>query len=465
MCGFLCRRWVWLALVLVVAAAAVAAMLLHARYALRISDPEQARAYGQPIPVRTVFVQESQVDEIVGATGLTNPSDAATIMVGPSSQFSSVSPVSAIVIKEVLAYEGDYVRKGQVLFRLNSDAIAEVVNQRVIAVRAAEAALARVKEQVSYNQKLRELELTSAKAERKYRTDDLENRKKELDVIRKLYKEKGATFFDLVSATSTYLSAAFAQSETERHVERARDAIPVGLLKDKEDVLIGSNTLETARVDLNSAHRDLKRMDIVSPIDGVVTVHTLVPGETVGVNQTLTNVLKIDPIFVRVDYPQERIDEVAVGRKVDVVLDSHPKETFHGTVIRVAGQVNPQLRVLPVVVLLSNPSHRIKASVSGFVRIHVTKKVVTVPTAAVLQGGDKATVFRVESGRARVREIRTGGVVGDGEQEVLGGLSVGDEVVLFHNFYPHAGSLVQGLGYLQDNDPVDANWRRWARRE
>ena len=25
--------------------------------------------------------------------------------------------------------------------------------------------------------------------------------------------------------------------------------------------------------------------------------------------------------------------------------------------------------------------------------------------------------------------------------------------------------LVEGNGYLQDNDPVDVDWRKWARRE
>ena len=69
-----------------------------------------------------------------------------------------------------------------------------------------------------------------------------------------------------------------------------------------------------------------------------------VRGAVVEVNAALTQVLKLDPVHVRMDFPQERIDEVAVGQKAEVVLDSFPRETFTGTVARILPQVNPQLR-------------------------------------------------------------------------------------------------------------------------
>jgi Cu(I)/Ag(I) efflux system membrane fusion protein len=191
----------------------------------------------------------------------------------------------------------------------------------------------------------------------------------------------------------------------------------------------------------------------------------LVPDQVVPVNTPLAQVHRLDPIHVRMDFPQERLDELALGQKAQVVLDSFPDEVFEGKVIRIAPQVNPQLRVLGVVIEVPNPKERIKAGISGFVRLQVTKAVKTLPAAALLQHGGKSTVFCVRDGRASVREVRPGPVLDDGLVEARGGVAAGDEVVIFHNFYAHAGELDSREGYLQDGDLVDTDWRRWARRD
>jgi hypothetical protein len=127
-------------------------------------------------------------------------------------------------------------------------------------------------------------------------------------------------------------------------------------------------------------------------------------------------------------------------------------------------QVNTQLRVLPVMIELKNPEGRIKAGVSGFARIRKKKKTLKVPARAVLDHGSKTITFRVENGRARLREIRVGPQVDVGVLEVREGLAKGDQVVLFHNFYRNAGELTRNEGFLQDNDLVDTDWRRWLGR-
>jgi hypothetical protein len=97
--------------------------------------------------------------------------------------------------------------------------------------------------------------------------------------------------------------------------------------------------------------------------------------------------------------------------------------------------------------------------------MRVTSKVTTVPATALFEHGNKAMVFRIEDGRARAREVHTGPLVETGLRRVIDGLTMGDEVVIFHRFYRHAGSLTAHNSYLQDNDLVDADWKRWTRRE
>jgi multidrug efflux pump subunit AcrA (membrane-fusion protein) len=135
-------------------------------------------------------------------------------------------------------------------------------------------------------------------------------------------------------------------------------------------------------------------------------------------------------------------------------------------VLRSSAQVNPQLRVFPVIVELSNPKHRIRPGISGFARLRGRNQAKTVPSAAVIQHGGKAMVFRVEDGRARLREVQTGPAVDGGLVSVTGGLALGDQVVVYSgSFYRHWGEVTRLDAYLQDNDLVDVDWRKWARRD
>ena len=121
--------------------------------------------------------------------------------------------------------------------------------------------------------------------------------------------------------------------------------------------------------------------------------------------------------------------------------------------------------MLPVLVRLSNPKNRIKAGISGFARLRITKQALVVPAQAILQQGSKSIVFRVENGRARARTVQTGQVVENGVVEIQSGLVRGDEVVIyFSNIYKNTGNLTKRNCYLQDGDPVDVDWPKWTGR-
>lgn len=211
--------------------------------------------------------------------------------------------------------------------------------------------------------------------------------------------------------------------------------------------------LELAQLELEMARRDVQRCKITSPIEGFVDQVVANRGEQIDASQELTTVYTLNPVHMRIDVPQERIAEAKIGQQAEVVLDSFPQETFTGTLIALSPQVDSETRVLSAVLEIPNADYRIKAGISGFARFRSPREGVTVPSTAVIEMDRKAMTFVIEQGVARMREIRTGQPVETGVTEVLEGLQPGEEVVVF------------GQQYLEDGDPVDVNWRRWARRE
>jgi RND family efflux transporter MFP subunit len=441
-------------------------MFLRADHAKDLADPDRARREGRPIPVRTDRVREAEFEEVIGATAVTVPSATAVIRVGPSRDLNLSAPQSEIVVKEVRVREGERVTRGQALFEIDGEVYRALDKQREVALAKARAELERIKQAVAYNERVRDMHLHSVEAEVHFRTEDLANRQAAFDIISKLSKDRASTLLDYYNARSKLAEAKFMLTDAQHRLQKARNSLRLGALSDDKELARAANDVETAEIDHHVARRDVERCVVRSPLDGYVSRLDTVAGSVITVNATLTQVLQTDPIWVQVDFPQERLDSLALGQQAEVILDSFPKETFQGTVVRLLPQVRPDLRVLPVMVELANPNGRIRAGVSGFVRLRQARKGTLVPSVAVIEHGQKAAVFRVEDGRAHLCPVTTGRLVEPGVLEVRDGLAAGDEVVVFHsNFYRHGGSLERRQCFLQDNDPVDTDWRRWTRRE
>lgn len=357
-----------LTLTLIVATLAVGGMTVYARKALRAWDPDKARKHGLPIPVRTVSVEESEIDETVGATAVTVPSESASIRV-----VTSNTPKE---LKAVHVRLGSEVKAGDMLFEFHEEIFAQMVAEREAKLKAAEESLA---------------------------------------ATEKLYKEKAASGIDLTTAKVA---------------------------------------VETAKLELALAKDDLKNCKIPSPIGGVMADVKCVAGEKVDATSEITRVHKLDPIYLNMDFPQERIDSLRIEMDAEVVLDSFPQETFQGKVIRMSPTADTETRVLPVIVEVPNPGNRIRAGLTGFVRVRIMKHSKTIPTASLIRQGAKAMAFTVDDKNlAHAQEVRTGSYLRDGNVEILDGLRTGEEVVLFGN------------ASLRDKDLVDPNWRDWVRRQ
>jgi RND family efflux transporter MFP subunit len=349
----------------------VAAWQWRAREALRHWDADRARRADEPIPVRTVKVDQRERVETVGGTAVTLPVQSATIAIPLNS-----TTIADRVVQEVHFEPGSQVAKGTVLFEFEPLLFRQTVTQREAV---------------------------------------LEKARQELETMGQLHAQKAAS----------------------------------GLQLKEAEVL-----LETAKLELSLAKEDLDLCVVKSPLNGIVESVSVVPQMRVGGGTVLAVVHQLDPIIVQMDYPMERLDALKPGQAAEIVLDAFPQETFNGKVVRILPVVSTKTRVLPVMVEVPNPQNRIRAGISGFVRVHGDKSSATiVPSVAVIKKDRKAMVFCVEDQRAKVREVLTGPIMESGQMEILAGLNAGDEVIVY------------GQDALKDDDLVNANWHEWAQRK
>lgn len=93
------------------------------------------------------------------------------------------------------------------------------------------------------------------------------------------------------------------------------------------------NKLAAAQADVNNAKADRQEiqsqitdLNIISPIDGVVVTRSSEPGTVVTTGKTLLTVINPDEVYLRGFIPQGEIGKVKVGQDANVFLDSAPEK-------------------------------------------------------------------------------------------------------------------------------------------
>ena len=198
---------------------------------------------------------------------------------------------------------------------------------------------------------------------------------------------------------------------------------------------------------LKSSGQVKKHLVLASPVKGIVTKRLVTQGTYVQAGMPLLEVADLSTIWVDTDIYQYELPWIKVGQKVEMSLAYLPGETFAGQIDYIYPFLNGATRTVRVRLRFPNPQLQLKPEMFAQVQIKspVTKKVVVVPSEAVLDTGLKQRVFiALGNGQFEPREVKLG-VYGDGNQyrEVLAGLRGGEEVVTSAQFMLDSESRFQ----------------------
>lgn len=215
--------------------------------------------------------------------------------------------------------------------------------------------------------------------------------------------------------------------------------------------LVSSDQFERARSEYESqkaafdmADLELSYTSIRAPISGMVSQRLVKAGNWIQNQQPLFEIDDFHPLEARLHVPERELSLLQPGYPVTIRTDSRPGRTFGGRVKRISPVVNPDTGTFEVVAELPNEDAELKPGM--FVRARIVydtrQDVPMIPRAALLTDNGDASVFVVDEGVAKKKEIQAG--YDDGESvEVSGGLEPGQVVVTV------------GQGSLRDGTPVE----------
>ena len=213
-----------------------------------------------------------------------------------------------------------------------------------------------------------------------------------------------------------------------------------------EEQLLAGLDAKLARVTLGEARDQLSYAELAAPIAGTVTRRAIEPGEMVkpGVQSSfesvaLLTIADLSRLVVKTELNQIDVAKVKLGQRVSLSLDALPGEKFSARVTRIApASVRPagkDVEVFPVEAELEHADPRIKPGMTSDVRVFVQERpnVLALPLESVRREGDKSFVTRVISDAAGERTERvsvTLGAENDHQVEVIAGIGEGERVLI-----------------------------------
>jgi multidrug efflux pump subunit AcrA (membrane-fusion protein) len=198
-------------------------------------------------------------------------------------------------------------------------------------------------------------------------------------------------------------------------------------------VMTARANVASAESQLNLARRSLSYALVYSPIDGFVSERNADLGEYVSLTTKVATIVRINPLRVRIDIPEQAIPTISVGQSVSVTTSAWPDKNFSGRIARVSPNVTPASRTLTVEAEVENSSGALKPGQFATVRILQSRAqpAVLVPARAVRTESGVSRVFVIKDGHAQERVVQLGQTEGDLVQ-IKNGIA-GDEQVATSN--------------------------------
>jgi len=242
----------------------------------------------------------------------------------------------------------------------------------------------------------------------------------------------------LNQARSTAEATRAQLSTAESELARTQDLISRGLAP--------SSGLEQAQGSVNQLRASLSALEqqvvgaenalanatITAPLDGIVSVRAVEPGQTVAAGTPLVTVVDLSSVEVVAAAPVGTAAQIAPGQTVRIHVEGLPGRTFEGVVERINPVAQEGTRTIPVYVGLENADGLLRGGmfVTGNIVVDAVDDAIAVPGAAIREDAEGPYVLKIVDDVAERQAVEPGEVWSTNRlTQILSGLEPGDVIV------------------------------------
>jgi membrane fusion protein, multidrug efflux system len=211
--------------------------------------------------------------------------------------------------------------------------------------------------------------------------------------------------------------------------------------------------LKNAKAQVAQQQAILDKKTLRAPFAGHLGIRAVDLGQYLSAGTTIVTLQALDPIFMDFFVPQQAVDQIRIGQRVNVKIDAYKDQTFAGEISALNPRVDASSRNVQIRATLKNPDHKLLPGMYATVDIATAapQDLITLPQTAITYNPYGDTVYIVDTkgtsaeGKpqqiARQTFVTTGATRGD-QVSVLKGVNEGDMVVTSGQLKLHNGSMV-----------------------
>ncbi len=423
------KKAVWISILII--------LLLLTTYSVVSRIAKNSKTQNKETIATPVIVEKPQIktmEKIYNFTGNLKPKETVTIL--------SKIPGR---IEKIFVKEGEKVREGQIVAKIEDDVVKLQLKQAQAAFKAAEAQYQKAVKGV------RKEELENAEALVKQAEDDFKTAKENFKRVKTLYK---AGTIPKAKYEETQNQLRDAQTKLE-NAKRKLKMMKEGA--SKEEIEMARSNMEAMRAKYQLAKLQLDYTKVTCPISGTVAHIFVTEGNMVNQTMPIMAIIRENPILAEVSVPEKYYSEIREKRKtieVRIRPSSLPDNTiFKGRIIKISSVIDPASRTFNVEAEIENNSGKLLAGmfVEADIVVERVAHALTVAQSAIINRNGKTGVFVAEhdstdkSNReiAKFVEIVPGIVQGGRVQILKGNITKDTKVITDGNSFLENGQIIR----------------------
>lgn len=175
--------------------------------------------------------------------------------------------------------------------------------------------------------------------------------------------------------------------------------------------------------------------NIRATIAGVVSSREIKPGQTINIGDVAFRITDLAELTAYLHIPQSQLPKFEAGQAATLQVDSMPGTEFPASIVRISPTIDTRNGTFRATAIIPNAENHLAPGMFATFTIAYEKhsNALLVPSSALLDEDEQATVYVVNDGEVVRRVVETG-IEANGEIEILGGLTENEQIVIMgHN--------------------------------
>ncbi|MEW9939117.1 efflux RND transporter periplasmic adaptor subunit [Clostridium butyricum] len=345
------------------------------------------------------------------------------------------SKISAKVTK-VVVENGQYVNEGDTIAVLDDQDIQNSIKTATA--------------QLEVNEK----QVNSAEQQLNSTQTSLEKLKINVDDAQRNYDREKA-LFDAGAVSQSELDASEKALNTSKADYNSGQA---NIEISKASIESAKASVEAQKVNIEKLQNDLNNVVIKAPISGVISEKNVNVGQIINQGAVLAKINDISYVFATIQVPQEKINDIEVGKPAEVTLEDN--NTVHnGTLDSIDLSGDSTLRVFNCKIKIENSNKELLPGEYAKVNFSNTEnnnKVITIPVSSLAGSEGDYYVFINDNGVASKVAVD----IGDADEnnvEITSGVKEGDEIICTNMSSLKDGCKIDVISNSDDTSIQDAD--------